>query len=49
MKGKACGGKMSKGYSAGGKTNLQMRDLRRNRAKIVNQRNQNKTGSRRGG
>jgi hypothetical protein len=49
MKGKACGGKMSKGYAAGGKTNLQMRDLGRNRAKIVNQGNQKKTGSRRGG
>jgi len=50
MKGKACGGKMSKGYAAGGKTNMQMRDLGRNRAKIDNQLNQKKkTGSRRGG
>jgi hypothetical protein len=46
MKGKACGGKMSKGYAAGGKTNMQMLKMGRNLAKVANQK---KTGSRRGG
>lgn len=48
MKGKACGGKMTKGYAAGGKTNQQMRMLGRNRAKIANQGDSRKSG-RRGG
>jgi hypothetical protein len=46
MKGKACGGKMSKGYAAGGKTNMQMLKMGRGLAKVANQK---KTGSRRGG
>lgn len=45
MKGKACGGKMGKGYAAGGKTNMQMLKMGRNLAKVANQK---KTG-RRGG
>jgi hypothetical protein len=45
MKGKSCGGK-TKGYAAGGKTNMQMLKLGRNRAKIANQ---SKSSGRRGG
>jgi hypothetical protein len=37
---------MSKGYAAGGKTNMQMLKMGRNLAKVANQK---KTGSRRGG
>ena len=44
MKGKACGGK-TKGYAAGGKTNMQMMKLGRGLAKVANQK---KTGGRRG-
>lgn len=43
MKGKACGGK-TKGYAAGGKTNMQMLKLGRNLAKVANQRKTGKRG-----
>jgi hypothetical protein len=45
MKGKSCGGKMSKGYAAGGKTSMQMLKMGRGLAKVANQK---KTGGRRG-
>ena len=45
MKGKACGGKMTKGYAAGGKTSMQMLKMGRGLAKVANQ----KKSGRRGG
>jgi hypothetical protein len=45
MKGKACGGKVTKGYAAGGKTNMQMLKMGRGLAKVANQ----KKSGRRGG
>lgn len=45
MKGKSCGGKMGKGYAAGGKTSMQMLKMGRGLAKVANQK---KTGGRRG-